>query len=469
MHVTHIYDGHEQIHDGRGSVPTVVWQVAREAAGAGHRVTVVERQWDGLDARARHDGVAFERFDLRTGADRPWDRVPYEMVESPTGVVRLVADRLNFARAALGRLRDLDPDVVHVHLPFAAAVLATVAPGLRDRLVYTAHLGELRLDALSDDQSGTGDPGSGAGTEDPVTATADGGAVARTDTADPDDSETAAAADGSGLAVPDVLSVVSPDVYLAKRAAATTVLNPKVADLFAERGVPRERLTVVPNGVDVDRFGDVSPGRIGAVRDQYDLDGAPVVLFVGTVMPRKGVDDLVRAAGHLADRDDVEDFHVVVAGEDDLDGAYTDEVRSLAHERGVAGRVTFAGFVPDDELAALYALADAFALPSREEGFGMTVTEAMAAGTPVVATTVGAIPRLVDEGDQGYVVEPNDPDAFADRLAALLSASDRDPASDRDHANDRDRMAACARDRASEYSWRAVGEQFRTIYEEVRA
>lgn len=457
MHVTHVYDGHERIYDGRGSVPNVVWNVARETARAGHRVTVLERQWDGLDARATHEGVTFERFDLRTGGAAPWERVPYEMVESPVGVARLVGDRVNFARAAFRRLGDLDPDVIHVHLPFAASVLLTVAPWLRDRTVYTAHLGELRLDALTDDQAG--------GPE----ATADGGALPDAVAAAEDDAAAATGADataldtdetdtgGGGLSVPDVLSVVSPDVYLARRAAATTVLNPDVAEVFAERGVPREHLTVVPNGVDVERFADVPADRVAAVRETYDLGDGPVVLFVGTVMPRKGVDVLVRAAGHLAAEIGVDDLDLVVAGEDDLDGAYTAEVRSLAREVGVAEALTVTGFVPDEDLEALYALADVFALPSREEGFGMTATEAMAAGTPVVATDVGALDRLVDEGDQGHLVAPNDPEALADRVAAVLATEDSE------------RMAARARARAREYSWSGIGEQFAAVYAEVHA
>ncbi|WP_336000334.1 glycosyltransferase family 4 protein [Halorientalis halophila] len=437
MEIVHVYDGHERVHDGRGSVPNVLWNVARETAAAGHDVTVLERQWDGLPARASHEGVRFERFDLSTGADEPWERVPYELVESPVGLARLVGDRTNFARAAFFRLRDLDPDVIHVHLPFAASVLATVAPWLRDRLVYTAHLGELRLDALTDDQQGA--------------AAADGGTVEVGEDAASGDDET------GGLDAPDVLSLASPDTFLANRVAHTTVLNPDVADVFADRGVPRDRLTVVPNGVDVDRFGDVPAERQREVRRAYDLDDSPVVLFVGTVMPRKGVDDLVRATERLVAEHGYEDLQVVVAGEDDLDGEYTAEVRELAAEAGVADVVRFAGFVPGEDLPALYALADVFALPSREEGFGMTVTEALAAGTPTVATDVGGIPRLVDEGEQGSLVSPNDPDGLAAGIDRVLSVE----------GDERSRMADRARERAAEYSWRGVARQFCTIYEEV--
>lgn len=101
MEVVHLYDGHERVYDGRGSVPSVVWNLARETAAAGHEVTVLERRWDGLARRAEREGVAFRRMDLATGADEPWTRVPYEMVASPVGLARLVGDRTNFALEAL--------------------------------------------------------------------------------------------------------------------------------------------------------------------------------------------------------------------------------------------------------------------------------------------------------------------------------------------------------------------------------
>lgn len=426
MRVVHVYDGHEKVYNGRGSVPNVIWNVARETA-RNHDVTVLERKWRGLDVRAEYDGVRFERFDLRTGADEPWERVPYEAIESPIKLARLVCDRVNFARVALSRVDELDPDIVHVHLPFAANVLVTVAPSLREKTVYTAHLGELRMNALADDQRGNA-------------ATSDG--------------DTSEDESGSGLDAPAVLDFVSPDTYLANRVAHTTVLNPDIADVFADRGVSRDQLSVVPNGVDVERFGEVDDERKRAVRDSYDIDDGPTVFFVGTVMPRKGVDDLVRATSRLVDAG-YDDLRVIVAGEDDLDGEYAAEIQELADAEGVGDLVTLAGFVPSEDLPPLYAAADAFVLPSREEGFGMTVTEAMAAGTPVVATDVGGISRLVDEGKQGYVVRPNDPSGLAEGIDELLSTADGES------------MADAARDRAAEYSWRGIATRFTDIYEEV--
>ena len=412
MHVVHLYDGHEQVYGGRGSVPGVVWNLARETAARGHEVTVVERQWAGLDQVAEHEGVAFHRLPLSTGADEPWTRVPYEAVTSPAGALRLVGDRTNFARVAYSRLRSLEPDVIHVHLPFAAAVLAAGAPWLRRRMVYTAHLGDLRLDLLDADAERDVD-------------------------------------------VPGILRLFSPDLYLAKRVAHTTVLNRDIRDAFVDRGVAGESVSVVPNGVDVDRFADPGAGAVREVQSRYVDPGGPLVLFVGTVMPRKGVLELVEAFATVAEATEPAP-RLVVAGDDELDPAYVDRVEKRIQASGLGSLVDVAGFVPEGVLPALYGAADAVVVPSLEEGFGMTAIEAMAAGTPVVGTRVGGLPELIEEGRTGYLVEPGNPDALADALCRLL---DGGLAAGHEEAT---------RATAREFSWPSVAERVCAVYEEVR-
>jgi len=433
MHVVHLYDGHEKVYNGRGSVPNVVWNIARETAAGDHRVTVIERQWDDLPKQATHDGVDFRRLDLRTGASEPWSDVPYEMVESPAGIARLLIDRTNFALTAYRELQKLEFDVLHVHLPFAANVLITVAPWLQRRTVYTAHLGELRLDALEDrvdDTSARMSP-------------------------EQDSSGQIATTDG-GVESPALLQNVSPDIYLANRAVKTTVLNPDIQDVFVRRGVPRDRLEVVPNGVDLARFEDVRDEEIRNVTERYDLGDSPVLLFVGTVMPRKGVTDLIEAVASVVD--DGHDVRLLVAGENGLDETYTRQVTSLIAERELEEHVELVGYVPDEELPGLYARADVFVMPSLEEGFGMAVVEAMAAGTPVIGSRVGAIPRLLGDDECGFVVDAGDVEAVADRISRLLNSSAaRTVRSDR------------ATRRAREFSWPGITDQFTAIYTEVRS
>ncbi|MEF8813591.1 MAG: glycosyltransferase family 4 protein [Halovenus sp.] len=401
MRVVHLYDGHEKVYDGRGSVPSVVWNLARETATQGHDVTVLERRWAGLPERSVHEGVTFERVRLRTGSDEPWEQVPYEMVASPRGAVTLLLDRTNFALQALGRLRTLEFDVLHVHLPFAGNVLATVAPWLARRMVYTAHIGET----------------------------------------------------GSRVIQPRF----SPDAYLARRVAETVVLNPETRSAFEFRGVSPETLTVIPNGVDVERFRQVDPAICEQVRTEYDLHGVRTVLFVGTVTPRKGVKELLEAATQVLS-DDRTDVRFVVVGKTDMEPAYMDEVRGVCEAAGIDDRTVFTGFVPEEQIPAFYAIGDIFVLPSFEEGSSIAVTEAIASHTPVVGTAIDGIVQQIDDGVHGRLVEPGDVDALAAALAALL-----------DDAEERTAISRALEARADELSWPRVTERIVEVYEEVQA
>jgi glycosyltransferase involved in cell wall biosynthesis len=417
MHVVHLYDGHEQIHEGRGSVPGVVWNIARETVAAGHEVTVLERQWDGLPASGEHDGVTFQRLDLWTGTDEPWTRVPYEVVTSPNGFLRLVGDRTNFAVSALRRLHDMDFDVLHVHLPFAANVIASVAPWLRDQIVYTAHLGELRLDILEEEQK--------------------------------NNSETS-------LDVPSILTAFSPDVYLAKRVLKTTVLNSNIKSVFAERGVPESALQVVANGVDIKRFSDIDPTTVQRVRAKYGIGDHPSILFVGTVMPRKGVTELVQALDQIVNESD-RNIDAILAGDTNLDTSYVERVEKLISRTGLDANVTMPGFVPAEDLPALYQAVDLFVVPSLEEGFGMTAIEAMAAGTPVVGTRVGGLPDIIDPGRTGELVDPGDITGIASAIERVLETI----------CDTETQVKTATQSRAREYSWVSVTQDFTDIYEEV--
>ncbi|MEF8814589.1 MAG: glycosyltransferase family 4 protein [Halovenus sp.] len=414
MKILHVYDGHEKVHEGQGSLPRIIWNVARRTADRGHDVTVLERKWDGLSTVAEHDGVRFRRLDLRTGSDEPWAQVPYEMVSSAPRLATLVVDRTNFALKTLRWLRRREYDAVHVYLPFAANVLVTLSHTLRRKVVYTAQLGELRLNSLT---------------------TADG---------------------DSDLDAPAFLDFFSPDIYLARRTAYTTVLNPTVREIFAENGVDRDRLVHIPNGVDVEKFEQISEADCERVRSEYGLGDRPVVFFAGTIMPRKGVIEFVEAAADVvaAGHDDV---RFVVAGETDLDEEYMNTVRSLVGDVGLEDNVTFTGYLTDSELLPMYQTSALFVLPSFEEGFGMVVSEAMAAGTPPIASRISGIKQQIDDGHTGIMFEPGNSEELGRRLVELLEDQER-----------RRTMGERSRERAQQFSWETVTDQYIDVYERLQ-
>lgn len=193
-----------------------------------------------------------------------------------------------------------------------------------------------------------------------------------------------------------------------------------VAERAAELGAPAERLRTV--------FCPIDPAE-PAPRPDWAGEG-PVVGFVGRIEPRKGVIDLMRAAPFLLEKRP--GTRIVVVGEDELgaSAAYRDEVRALAGELG--DRVLLAGAVP--EANRLMPWFDALAVPSLVEPFGTVAAEALAAGTPVVATRSGGMAEYVEDGRNGALVEPGRPAELASALdrvlddAAALGARGREDA-----------------------------------------
>ena len=189
----------------------------------------------------------------------------------------------------------------------------------------------------------------------------------------------------------------------------------------AMRGAALPPVTVVPPGVDGDRFAPLSAGE--RARARADLGIAPsarLVVGVSRLVPRKGMDVLVRAAGLLAPGRP--DLVVAVAGS----GRDLPRLRRLA-ERASAP-VRFLGRVPEERLPALYGCADVFAAPCRsrwggleQEGFGIVFLEAAACGVPQVAGASGGAADAVADGETGLVVHrPGDAHAVAAAVAALL-------------------------------------------------
>ncbi len=192
------------------------------------------------------------------------------------------------------------------------------------------------------------------------------------------------------------------------------------AALLRERGVPAERLTVLHNGTDPARF---HPVETTALRRQLGLDGRSVLLTLSRLVPRKGIDTVLRALPEVAA--EVPDVCYLVGGS----GPDRPRLEMLVRELGLTDRVRFLGKIPDEQLLQYYNLCDVFVLPSRQdpphvEGFGIVFLEAGACGKPVVGARAGGIPDAVRAGETGLLVEPDDAQELAQALLRLLQDAD---------------------------------------------
>ncbi len=209
---------------------------------------------------------------------------------------------------------------------------------------------------------------------------------------------------------------------------------------------PPEKVTVVYCGVDA-RFQPVADSAaLAAVRAQYHLGEGRYLLAVGTLHPRKNYDSLIRAFAPLASRH--ADLTLVIAGGH---GWRHEETLALPAGLGMADRVRFPGFVRDQDLPALYSGASLLAFPSLYEGFGLPILEAMACGTPVVASDRSSMPEVT--GDAGLQVDATDTEAWTAAMDRLLVDS---PLAQK--------LASRGQARAARFTWQAAATLLLGVY-----
>jgi glycosyltransferase involved in cell wall biosynthesis len=227
--------------------------------------------------------------------------------------------------------------------------------------------------------------------------------------------------DLSFAALPDTFSlrdrlILSLGVPRSARRAARVIAVSEFTrrDLVRRYGVPEDRIRVTHEAADP-RFRPIeNPDGLAAARRRHGLEG-PYLLSVGNLQPRKNLGVLleafraVRHEGRLPHR-------LVVVGQPGRGGG---AVRAAACRFGLERDIVFTGYVPGDELAALYAGAALFAYPALYEGFGLPPLEAMACGAPVLASNTGALPEVL--GDAAWLLDPRDPRAWAEAIRRVLT------------------------------------------------
>jgi D-inositol-3-phosphate glycosyltransferase len=222
-------------------------------------------------------------------------------------------------------------------------------------------------------------------------------------------------------------------------------------------GGDEHKMVTIPPGVDVSHFypipSDEAKQFIG-IKPEHRL-----VLFVGRIEPLKGVDTLLRAMSCLKIRNLRRPVHLaIIGGEPDASpremSAEMARLQKLCDELCMGGMVVFLGKRGQDTLPYYYSAAEVLVMPSLYESFGMVALEAMACGTPVIASQVGGLAYLVQDGKTGYTIPDNEPEMLCEKLSGLLGNPEL-------HSE----MGLRAAEYAQDYSWEKIAAQILKVYE----
>ena len=222
-----------------------------------------------------------------------------------------------------------------------------------------------------------------------------------------------------------------------------------------------KKAVVIPPGVDLSRFYPISKD------EAKEFIGIPpcdqMLLFVGRIEPLKGLDTLIKAIALMRCQGIFEKRPLCVCiiggnpdASEDLMNAEMNRIQELRERYDLEDIVNFLGKVDQDALPYYYSAAEAVVMPSHYESFGMVALEAMACGTPVVASQVGGLAFLVQDGETGYTVPTGEPEALAARLTELIENSEL-----------RKKLGNQAGKFARDYSWEIIAGKIIKLYEEV--
>jgi len=216
-----------------------------------------------------------------------------------------------------------------------------------------------------------------------------------------------------------------------------------------KKKVPSDKISVIFSGVNDEFLRENNVKKSSAIlREKYGIMGH-YCLYVGRLTPRKGLDYLLYAL-KIANN-----VKCVIVG----DGPQREHLLSLMRTLGLQDRVIFTGYVPQEDLKHFYAAADFFVLPSLAEGLPLVVLEALATGTPIIASKVAGIPDIVVEGYNGLMVPPRDVESLSEAIQKLADAPDI-----------RKKMGIHAHQTVNEkFSWKCIAKEVLRVYESLCA
>lgn len=216
-------------------------------------------------------------------------------------------------------------------------------------------------------------------------------------------------------------------------------VSPHVKNVISD--MTQSEIQVIPNGIDFEAIQNIQP-RKSLVQ--------PCILFIGELVKVKGVDLLIQAIPII--KKSFPNIRVFIGGA----GPQVEELKINVKELNVEETVEFLGFVSGDDKYSYYKSADICAVPSRYDTFGIVCLEAMASGKPVVASNVGGIPFVVDEGKTGLLFDCGNVNELAEKVIILLQ----------DKAL-REKMGEAGRERAKEFAWDKIAEQTIGVYKSI--
>ncbi len=223
----------------------------------------------------------------------------------------------------------------------------------------------------------------------------------------------------------------------------------------------KKKISIIPPGVDTSHFYPIDNDEAKAFVGIQKNDR--MILFVGRIEPLKGIDTLIQAFSMLKPPETMKNcphYLVVIGGEPDAtpEQMTTEMARlqNMVYALGIKDLVVFLGKRSQETLPYYYSAADVTVLPSHYESFGMVALEAMACGTPVIATEVGGLPYLVKNGVTGCIVPDNNPQALAEELTRLICNDDL-----------REKMGNAAYAYAQDYSWEKITHQIIASYQRL--
>lgn len=241
--------------------------------------------------------------------------------------------------------------------------------------------------------------------------------------------------------------------WAARRATRLIAISrATAADLQRCYGVPPERIRVIYEGVDPAFRPFHDPDALAAFRRRHALGPEPYVLAVGTLQPRKNLPTLLRAFRRFQDSQP-DRYQLLLAGRPGWGGGAGPLLAEATH-LGLANQVKFVGYLPDADLPLAYSGALAYVQPSLYEGFGLSVLEALACGTPVVAADRAALPEIV--GQAGLLFDPTSPADLATSLAQLLPGTPL-----------RAHLQSAGPAQAAHFTWQRCAQQTLALLREV--